>query len=215
MATKVLVDNGHGANTPGKHSPDMRLREYAWAREIAKRVVDGLKAKGVDAQLLTPEQYDVSISTRAIRANRWCVERGTKNVVVVSIHSNAAGSDNQWHSAKYWSAWVYREVVKKAGKIVCIKEASAASKRLATIFSEGARKRGWQVSRNERGDYQDANFGILRETMCPAVLTENFFQDNKENVAFLLSEDGKKQITDLHIECILKYIGDAKDTIGK
>ncbi|ROS80388.1 N-acetylmuramoyl-L-alanine amidase, partial [Muribaculaceae bacterium Isolate-039 (Harlan)] len=40
---KILIDNGHGNNTPGKCSPDQSLREYAYAREIAGRVVDALK----------------------------------------------------------------------------------------------------------------------------------------------------------------------------
>lgn len=34
---KVLIDNGHGADTPGKCSPDGRLREYAYTRDIADR----------------------------------------------------------------------------------------------------------------------------------------------------------------------------------
>lgn len=42
---KVLIDNGHGANTPGKRSPDGRLREYAYAREIAGRVVFELRKR--------------------------------------------------------------------------------------------------------------------------------------------------------------------------
>nr|DAT77576.1 MAG TPA: MurNAc-LAA [Caudoviricetes sp.] len=29
---------------------------------------------------------------------------------------------------------------------------------------------------------------MCRDTKCPAVLTENLFQDNKEDVEFLLSE---------------------------
>lgn len=40
----------------------------------------------------------------------------------------------------------------------------------------------------------------------PAVLTENLFMDNKEDVKFLLSEEGKKQIIDLHVQGIKKYI---------
>ena len=36
----VLIDNGHGENTPGKCSPDKRLREYKKAREIARRLVN-------------------------------------------------------------------------------------------------------------------------------------------------------------------------------
>ncbi len=34
---KVLIDNGHGSDTPGKRSPNGRLREYAYTREIADR----------------------------------------------------------------------------------------------------------------------------------------------------------------------------------
>ena len=40
---KVLVDNGHGVETPGKRSPDGRLREYKYAREIAASVIARLK----------------------------------------------------------------------------------------------------------------------------------------------------------------------------
>ena len=40
---KVLVDNGHGVETPGKRSPEGRLRECKYAREIAASVVVRLK----------------------------------------------------------------------------------------------------------------------------------------------------------------------------
>ena len=39
---KILLDNGHGENTPGKRSPDGKLREYLYAREIASMVYDEL-----------------------------------------------------------------------------------------------------------------------------------------------------------------------------
>ncbi len=58
---KILIDNGHGSNTPGKASPDGRLREYAYTREVAKGIVTGLKRKGYDAELLTPETLDVKL----------------------------------------------------------------------------------------------------------------------------------------------------------
>lgn len=37
--TLILIDAGHGSNTPGKRSPDGKLREYAYAREIARTLV--------------------------------------------------------------------------------------------------------------------------------------------------------------------------------
>ena len=39
---KILIDNGHGMDTPGKRSPDEKLREYAWNRLIAGRIVADL-----------------------------------------------------------------------------------------------------------------------------------------------------------------------------
>lgn len=46
----VLIDNGHGVETPGKRSPDGRLREYAWTREVAQRIVGELRRRGIDGQ---------------------------------------------------------------------------------------------------------------------------------------------------------------------
>ena len=40
---KVLVDNSHGVETSGKRSPDGRLRECKYAREIAASVIARLK----------------------------------------------------------------------------------------------------------------------------------------------------------------------------
>ena len=54
---------------------------------------------------------------------------------------------------------------------------------------------------------KESGFYILKHTKCPAVLTENLFQDNREDVDFLLSEEGKQKITDLHVEGICKYLG--------
>lgn len=47
---------------------------------------------------------------------------------------------------------------------------------------------------------KESRFYILKHTKCPAVLTENLFQDNKEDVDFLLSEEGKRAIVDLHVQ---------------
>ena len=43
---KILIDNGHGENTPGKRSPDGRFREYKYNREIARAVVEHLQLRG-------------------------------------------------------------------------------------------------------------------------------------------------------------------------
>ncbi len=56
MGMKILIDNGHGSDTPGKRSPDGRLREYAWCRETASRTSRELSLRGIDAILIVPER---------------------------------------------------------------------------------------------------------------------------------------------------------------
>ena len=90
---KILIDNGHGRETPGKCSPDGRFHEYQYAREIAAAVVAHLQYRGYDAVLLVPEFDDVPLKERVKRVNHWCDRLGSHNVVLVSIHVDAAGSD--------------------------------------------------------------------------------------------------------------------------
>ena len=53
---KILIDNGHGIQTKGKRSPDGKLLEYVYKREIAKRIVADLIDRGYDAELLDHSQ---------------------------------------------------------------------------------------------------------------------------------------------------------------
>ena len=87
---KILIDNGHGMETPGKRSPDGFFREFAYTREIAARIVARLSKLGYDAELLVPESRDVPLRTRCRRANMICNELGKENVLLVSVHVNAA-----------------------------------------------------------------------------------------------------------------------------
>ena len=96
---KILIDNGHGCNTPGKRSPDGRFREYAWAREIARAIVADINDLGYDAELLVPEEYDVCLSARCYRVNSWCDRLGKRNVLCVSLTVNAAGEGDRWQNA--------------------------------------------------------------------------------------------------------------------
>ena len=79
---KVLIDNGHGENTPGKRSPDGRLREWAYSREIADKVVFGLRKLGIDAERIVNEDTDVPLSERCRRANAIYSATGKKAILV-------------------------------------------------------------------------------------------------------------------------------------
>ena len=102
---KVLIDPGHGIDTPGKRSPDGRFLEYKWNREVASYLVNYLKSSGIDTSLVVTETNDISLRTRAMRVNKVCNQVGSSNVILVSIHSNAAGNGKSWMNAQGWSCY--------------------------------------------------------------------------------------------------------------
>lgn len=193
---KILIDNGHGENTPGKRSPDGVFREFLYAREIADDVVCELKSRGFDAERIVRENIDVRLQDRVQRVNQICNECGAKNVILVSIHCNAAGSDGNWHNATGWAAYTTKGKTKAdnlADFLYAAAEKCFPGKRIRKDMSDGD------------PDWEE-NFYILKNTKCPAVLTENFFQDNKEDVSYLLSLEGRKSITRCHADGIVNYI---------
>lgn len=190
---KVLIDNGHGSNPPGKRSPDGRLREYAYTREIASRLEMELRKNGIDAERIVKEEIDVPLAERCRRANEY----KASEAILVSIHCNAAGNESDWMSARGWEAWT------SVGK--------TKADKLATCLYEDAEHclPGMKIRKDMTdGDPdKESGFYILKHTRCPAVLTENLFQDNREDVEFLLSEEGKRAIVSLHVWGIMKYLG--------
>ena len=183
-------------NTPGKRSPDGKFLEYAYNREIATRIVADLKDRGYNAQLLVPEPEDIPLSERVRRINAHCNTLGKSNVILISIHVNAAGNGTKWLNATGWSCYTSK--------------GQTTSDRIAECFYEAAKKNF--PDRRIRTDYSDndpdweENFYILRHSLCPAVLTENFFMDNPTDLQYLQSRTGKQAIVDTHVEAITEYL---------
>lgn len=196
----ILLDNGHGKDTPGKRSPDGKLLEYSYTREIASRLEKALLNKGYTCIRITPEDDDIELLERCQRVNDYCHEYGTNNVILVSIHCNAAGNGSQWMNARGWEAWT------------SVRETKADI--LATCLYNAAEKAGFKMRKDmSDGDPdKEGHLYILKHTLCPAVLTENLFQDNKEDVEYLLSEKGKAQIVNLHVDGIINYIQEYVET---
>ena len=191
----ILIDNGHGSNTAGKCSPDKKHREYKWSRDFASRLETALKAKGYNAQRIVTETTDISISTRCRRVNIICREFGVKNVILLSMHNDAMPpNDNKWHTARGFSARVSLN-------------ASSNSKKLATCIAKAVESAGITVRKPLKTQYYwPQNLGICRDTNCPAVLCENLFQDNKEDVALLYDEAFLSKLCDAYVEAIENYL---------
>ena len=197
----VILGTAHLKSTPGKCSPDKKFFEYQYSRKIVNKVYEILKEKGYDTYVDVPEE-DLKITSnqelvyRCKIVNNYCKKFGTSNCIYVSIHVNAAGGDGKWHTATGWEAYTTKGVTKAdslAEKLYQAAESNLKGQKIRKDLSDG-------------DSDKEANFYVLKHSYCPAVLTENFFQDNKDDVAFLLSEEGFNKIVNLHVEGIINYI---------
>lgn len=204
----ILIDNGHGYNTPGKKSPyscygvkpEIEFYEYKWNREISIEVYRRLKNLGYDARILVPEDVDISLKERANRANAVCAEVGTSNVILISIHANAAGNGTEWKSAKGWCAFTTKGTTKSDAFAEC-------------LYDEAKKNFVGHQIRTDKSDGDsdwESNFYIIYKSYCPAVLTENFFYDNVEDVKYILSAEGREAVIKTHVDGIIKYINSLK-----
>ena len=186
----VILGTAHGSNVPGKCSPDGRFREYRFSREVVRALTPRLEAIGLTVfvdmasdEVPTPQGTELALRCKYV--NDICGKYGKERCVYVSIHVNAAG----------FAVYVAH---------AC----SAASRRLAKTFCDLAVGRGLRGNRSvPSAHYWQANFYVLRGTACPAVLTENLFQDNRDDVEFLSSQAGKEAIVGLHLDAIRKHFG--------
>lgn len=199
----ILLDNGHSRMTPGKRSPiwddGYQFFEYEFNRDVVSRIAKNLKQLGIKYEIITPEvDVDVKLTTRANRVNNFCKKYGTSNCLLISVHANA-GANGGWCKARGWSVYTTKGVTK--------------SDAIATIFYNEAENLLPRFNMTTRKDMSDGdpdyeeNFTIIYKSLCPAILTENLFMDNKEDCEFLRSDWGREIIARIHVNAIKKICG--------
>lgn len=203
----VLLDNGHAKSTAGKCSPllDNGSRFYEWEfnRDVVKRIAAGLDKLGIKYHILVPENdKDISLTERANRANKYCKEYGTKNCFFISVHSNAFGDGKKWEDPGRWSVWTTVGVTKsdEYGKVLY----EVAEEKLKA-YGFSCRDGKVQGNGNAGPDYE-SNFTVIYKTWCPAVLTENLFYTNKKECEWLMTNQGRQVIADIHVEGIRRIV---------
>lgn len=187
---KIIIDNGHGENTPGKRSPiwsdGKQLFEYEFNRDIANRVCNALRMQGVDAELLVREYSDVSLEERVKRVNQ--IARANK-CLLVSIHANAGGGTG-------WEIWT------SVGQTKSDNYATEFCLEFEKMFPD----RKLRKDTADGDPDKESNFYILKNTSCPAVLTENFFMDNESDCRYIMSAQGRREVSELHVNAILRCL---------
>jgi N-acetylmuramoyl-L-alanine amidase len=182
---KFIIDTGHGGIDPttGKYvtagkrmvKDDVTFYEGVNNRLIAKEVVKACQGLGLDCQLLFDSWKDLSLGTRVNLANDLYF-KNNKKVFLISIHSDALGDGKTWRDAK--------------GVTVFTSKGQTKSDKFATVIYNElvCELDGLTTFRRCMADGdpdKEADFQILRQTNCPAVLLELGFHTHKEEVKLI------------------------------
>lgn len=193
-----LFDAGHGGivdgqyMTSGKRSPVWDDGTQYFEGVGNRQIVEKLKKK-CDEQYIynfdvVESNYDVSLSERVKIANQYHKTLG--KCIYVSIHSNGFSKE----SANGYSVYTSKGETK--------------SDRIAEVFIDNMMEYfpDHKLRKDTRDGDKDkeAQFYVLRKTICPAILIENFFMTNYRECKLLMNEEFQNKIVDCHFKSILQ-----------
>ncbi|KIL49972.1 N-acetylmuramoyl-L-alanine amidase [Jeotgalibacillus soli] len=180
--TTIIIDAGHGYDTPGKRSPDGMV-EYAFNRAVATETMKQLHLANITTIQTHDDKRDVPLAQRTAIANQAQAD------YFISIHANAFG-DGSWNDIHGIETYVHQNASPNAKQL-----ASAVHKRLIA-----------ETARRDRG-IKTANFHVLRETRMPAILVECGFMTNRSDKALLASESYRKLCGQAIAQGVLQQLG--------
>lgn len=203
----IFLDAGHGGidingkymtpATNGKYFnfKDFTFYEGYWNRIYAEDLIRRHSDKFHFIPLYHPT-LDTSLENRVTIANDLIDKLNIKieDCLFLSMHSNAANS-----KAKGWSIFTSKGITKSDKAAECI--INEMEKTLPTKYNIKIRK---YLKTELNKDYEE-NFYVLKNTKMPAVLIENLFFDNEEDVKIIINSEYIKDHNDEVINGILKY----------
>lgn len=150
---KIFIDPGHGGRDTGAIGNGLLEKDITLfiALEINRLLQN--EYEGVLVQLSRTKDETVPLEERTDRANQWGAD------LYVAIHVNAGGGTG-------YEDYIYNR----------LDDDSVTARIRDAIHEEVVKATGFR----DRGK-KKANFHVLRETVMPAVLTENGFIDRKED----------------------------------
>lgn len=199
----IILDPAHGKDVLGKCSPDGSHYEYQWSRERCKQLEVLLKTQGFKVYYTSESENEIGLSKRKSVANN--INISSKEVkFLLSLHNNAAGSDNKWHDATGIEIWT------SPGKTISDFFADKLFEGFKQYFPENKVIRYRYNENSDLNRDKENTFTVLMGNYA-ACLVEWLFQDNKNDVSMLKDSDINKRFEDAIVEGIL-YIDEYLQT---
>ena len=197
----ILIDPGHGGLIEGDYMTEGKqatfekstIYEGVLNRGVANWLNLELSIRNIKSEIITPENTDVPLTERIERVNTKVTKNPDSKYFLLSIHHNA--SENA--TAKGFECFTSRGET----------DSDMFADRLMNLFIEKHPKR---KARHELLAGQiiakEANFRILKETKCPAVLTEFCFMTNKDEFEYMTRYSGIMDEVNLFVDWIVNYV---------
>ncbi len=207
----LIIDDGHGINTPGKRSPLFQEAvtiskrtyykgDFVKENEINSAIGDEVKRLGRLYQLkavefLAPEHTDIPLSQRIGREIEF--RRAAKAVgcipVLVSVHANAHDPSQkgflEWTNANGFETFY-----------------SPTKGPDDFMFAKIVHKHVLKASGNrDRGLKSSPNFYMVRESKSPAALIECGFMTNMHELKTMLTEEYQSKVAESIILAAIEY----------
>jgi len=187
-----IIGNGHGGKIAGQYQtrgkcytfPDgTTIHEGEFNRAVKARVLEQLDFKKIPYYDLVPEQNDISLKERMIRANAFH-RKYDRNTFYLSIHANAGRGKGSY-------SFIAKQCSSKTKSLSNWSEV-LWNKHFPETLHRGIRRK---------------NFYVLRNSAMPALLFEFFFMDNEyECKKYLLTKEGRDRIAAYIVDVIENFI---------
>lgn len=178
---KIVLDAGHGYNTPGKRTPD-GMKEYEFNRVVAEFARQELsRYQNAEVLFTHSDDRDVPLQERTDRANSWGAD------AFVSIHANAYGMGG-WNTVH--GIETYTPIVASPNSDLL---ANSVHNRLIN-----------ETGRKDRG-IKSADFHVLRETTMAAILCECGYMTYYQEAQLLKTDSYRETCARAIAEGIAEY----------
>lgn len=183
---KIFIDPGHGGRDPGATANGLQEKDICLT--IALKLQDVLKRNyvGHHVTLSRTQDQTLSLKARTDMANSWGAD------YLVSIHVNAGGGTG-FESYIYNGQYGEKRITNQLRAII----------HGAVVQASGFRDRG----------KKEANFHMLRESLMPAVLTENGFIDTIADANLLQDPTFLNEIATAHARGIAQALKLRKNNV--
>jgi N-acetylmuramoyl-L-alanine amidase len=208
----VILDDGHGVNTPGKRSPlfeeltriNGRLfcpgdffKENEFNQPVCNFLEEMFKSAGIECVQVIPSSDDLPLNLRIARENEFFrkAKEAGKSPIFISVHANAYQNTNTlvWNPAHgvetFYIQNHYNKFKTQESKIL------ADLIQREVVKATGLRNRG----------VKNGNFFVIRNSLSPSVLVEGPFMTNKEEVKLLASPKFQVTFAKAIYEAVLSY----------